>query len=416
MPDITLGIELLLIALAVALITRRTRRPYTIALVIWGLILGFLQLLEPVHLSKELVLVFFLPPLLFEGALHIRTSVLKRRGGLVFGLALVGTLVTALIVGYGARLLLGLDLLLALLLGVIIAPTDPVSVLATFRNANVDRDLSTIVESESLFNDGIAVVLYVILLETLGGVELSILQGVGDFALVVGGGAILGLGLGMLATRFLKRLDDHLIEVMITLVLVYGTYLLAEHLHLSGVIAVSVSGLVVGNQGLSRTSTYSRQSLTLFWEIVAFLVNSVAFLLIGFELQITRLVDDLVPIIMIFAILLFARAIVVYSLGALSRWRLGKRAEEPDQSGLPWRWLHVIFFGGLRGAVPVALALGLPVSLTGRETLVTIVFGVVLFSLVGQGLTMPTLIRRLGLAQDEQIEEQTEQLAMEEAS
>lgn len=128
MPDITLGIELLLIALAVALITRRTRRPYTIALVIWGLILGFLQLLEPVHLSKELVLVIFLPPLLFEGALHIRANVLRMRAGLVFGLALAGTLVTALIVGYGAHLLLGLDLLLALLLGVIIAPTDPVSV------------------------------------------------------------------------------------------------------------------------------------------------------------------------------------------------------------------------------------------------------------------------------------------------
>ncbi|HEX6304226.1 MAG TPA: sodium:proton antiporter, partial [Anaerolineales bacterium] len=323
---------------------------------------------------------------------------------------------TALIVGYGAHLLLGLDLLLALLLGVIIAPTDPVSVLATFRNANVDRDLSTIVESESLFNDGIAVVLYVILLETLEGVELSLLQGVGDIALVVGGGAVLGLGLGMLATRFLKRLDDHLIEVMITLVLVYGAYLLAEHLHLSGVIAVSISGLVVGNQGLVRTSTYSRQSLTLFWEIVAFLVNSVAFLLIGFELHITRLVDDLLPIIMIFAILLFARAIVVYSLGARSRWRLGKRTDEPDQSDLPWRWLHVIFLGGLRGAVPVALALGLPVSLTGRETLVTIVFGVVLFSLVGQGLSMPTLIQRLGLARDEQIEGQSEQLPMEEVT
>ncbi|MEJ2557560.1 MAG: cation:proton antiporter, partial [Anaerolineae bacterium] len=251
MPDLSTLIELLLIALAVAMVTQRTRRPYTIALVIWGLILGLLQLIEPIHLSKELVLTIFLPPLLFEGALHIRAKILRRRAGLVFGLALGGTLLTALIIGAAVHLLLGFDLLTGLLLGAIIAPTDPVSVLATFRAARVDRDLSTIVESESLFNDGIAVVLYVILLKTLDGMPLNPVHTIGDFALVIVGGGALGLGLGILTVQLLRRHDDHLVEVMTTLVVVYGTYLLAEHLHLSGVIAVAVAGLVVGNYGLS---------------------------------------------------------------------------------------------------------------------------------------------------------------------
>ncbi len=383
-------IGLLLIALAVALVTQRTRRPYTIALVIWGLILGLLQLIEPVRLSKELVLTLFLPPLLFEGALHIQARVLRPRAGLVFGLALGGTLLTALIVGAAVHLLLGFDLLTGLLLGVIIAPTDPISVLATFRAAQVDRDLSTIVESESLFNDGIAVVLYVILLRAMEGAPLNPVQGIGNFALIVGAGAALGLGLGALTTQLLKRVDDHLVEVMTTLVVVYGAYLLAEHLHLSGVIAVAVAGLVVGNHGLPQTSPNSRGSVTLFWEIVAFLVNSIVFLLIGFELRPDQLLDDLLLITVVFVVLLATRALIVYGLGALAHWR---------QRNLPWRWRHVMVWGGLRGAVPVALALGLPTSLAGRDTLVAVIFGVVLLSLLGQGLTMPTLLRRLRLAQ-----------------
>jgi CPA1 family monovalent cation:H+ antiporter len=423
MPDLSTLIELLLIALAVAMVTQRTRRPYTIALVIWGLILGLLQLIEPIHLSKELVLTIFLPPLLFEGALHIRAKILRRRAGLVFGLALGGTLLTALIIGAAVHLLLGFDLLTGLLLGAIIAPTDPVSVLATFRAARVDRDLSTIVESESLFNDGIAVVLYVILLKTLDGMPLNPVHTIGDFALVIVGGGALGLGLGILTVQLLRRHDDHLVEVMTTLVVVYGTYLLAEHLHLSGVIAVAVAGLVVGNYGLSRTSPTSRGSVVLFWEIFAFLVNSVVFLLIGFELRPDQLVDDLLSIAIVFVVLLATRAIMVYGMGALVHWRRRDRSADGSWRSLPWSWQHVILWGGLRGAVPVALALGLPTgsstsspvpspqvqagqALAGRDTLVGIVFGIVLISLLGQGLTVPVLLRRLGLAQSEPAREE----------
>lgn len=396
MPELSKIIGLLLVALAVALITRRTRRPYTVALVIAGLLLGMLQLVEAIQLSKELMLTVFLPPLLFEGALHIRAAILRPRAGLVLSLSLLGTLLTALIVGAAAHWLLGFDWLNGLLLGAIIAPTDPVSVLATFRAARVDEELATIVESESLFNDGIAVVLYLLLLNALGGTPLEPLRGIGEFALVVGGGALVGLGLGFLSMRLLNRLGDHLVEVMVTLVAAYGAFLLAEEFHVSGVIAVAVIGLVIGNHGWSRApSLETRKNVALFWEVVAFLVNSILFLLVGFELRLSLLIDDLLSIVTVFSLLLASRALIVYGMGALARWR---------KRDLPLSWQHMILWGGLRGSVPVALALGLPAGLSGRGELVAIVFGVVLFSLLGQGLTMPALLRRLRLIQPETVQ------------
>jgi CPA1 family monovalent cation:H+ antiporter len=389
MSELTTIIVTLLIALVVALVTRRTQRPYTIALVIVGLVLGTLQLVDAIQLSKELVLMVFLPPLLFEGALHIRAVVLRPRAALVLGLAIIGTLLTTLIIGAATHWLLGLDMLSGLLLGAIIAPTDPVSVLATFRSAHVDEELATIVESESLFNDGIAVVLYLLLLNAIGGAPLDPVLGLGNFVLVVGGGVLVGLGIGFLTMRLFSRLGDHMIEVLVTLIAAYGAFLLAEDFHFSGVIAVSVVGLVIGNHGWSQApSPQTRENVALFWEIVAFLVNSILFLLIGFELNPSLLIDDILSILVVFGLLLASRAVLVYGLGALSRRKKNR---------LPISWQHVIFWGGLRGSVPVALALGLPSTLAGRDKLLAIVFGVVLFSLLGQGLTLPSLLRRLKL-------------------
>jgi CPA1 family monovalent cation:H+ antiporter len=215
------------------------------------------------------------------------------------------------------------------------------------------------------------------------------------FALVVGGGALVGLGLGFLSMRLFSRLGDHLVEVLVTLVAAYGAFLLAEEFHVSGMIAVAVVGLVIGNHGWSRApSLETRENVALFWEVTAFLVNSILFLLVGFELRSSLLVDDLLSILMVFGVLMASRALIVYGMGALSRWRGG---------GLPSSWQHVIVWGGLRGSVPVALALGLPLTLAGRDNLVAIVFGVVLFSLLGQGLTIPSLLRRLGLVRRETV-------------
>jgi CPA1 family monovalent cation:H+ antiporter len=186
----------------------------------------------------------------------------------------------------------------------------------------------------------------------------------------------------------MERLDDHLIEIMTTLIAVYGAYLFAEHFHVSGVIAADVRGLIVGNRGLMRTSSSSRQSMIGFWEVIAFLVNSAVFLLIGFELRPDRLAGNLLAAAVIFVVVLAVRAGIVYSLGALLHHQ---------RRDLPVRWRHVILLGGMRGAVPIALALGLPVGLSGRSDLVAIVFGVVLFSLLGRGLSMPRLLQKLEL-------------------
>jgi monovalent cation:H+ antiporter, CPA1 family len=172
--------------------------------------------------------------------------------------------------------------------------------------------------------------------------------------------------------------------------------LLAEELHVSGMIAEAVVGLMIGNHGWSRApSPETRDNVALFWEIVAFLVNSILFLLVGFELRASLLIDDLLTMVIVFGVLMASRALIVYGMGALSRWR-GR--------GLPTSWQHVIVWGGLRGSVPVALALGLPPTLVGRDTLVAIVFGMVLFSLLGQGLTIPKLIHRLGLVRQATIQ------------
>ena len=391
MPSLEIGLELLLVALAVALITRRSGHPYTIALVIWGLVLGVFGALEPLGLSKELVLSVFLPPLLFEGAVQIRVDLLRRRAGLVLLLAFAGTALSALAVGAAARFLLGFEPLTALLLGAMVAPTDPVSVLASFRALRVRRDLSTIVEAESLFNDGVAVVLYVSLLAAIGGESVTLTSAALDFLFVVVGGAVLGGLVGLVAARLLARVDDHLIAVTATIVVAYGAYVLAEHVGVSGVLAVALAGLAFGQQSAGRLSTGSRERVDSFWEIVVFLVNSVLFLLIGFELHLDRLVSELPGALLLLGVLLATRTVIVGGLGLLADWR---------RRDLPHRWRPVIVWAGLRGAVPIALALGLPADLAGRAELVAVVFGIVLISLVGQGLTMPFVLRRAQLGSE----------------
>jgi CPA1 family monovalent cation:H+ antiporter len=388
MPSLEIGLELLLVALAVALITRRSGHPYTIALVIWGLVLGVFGALEPLGLSKELVLSVFLPPLLFEGAVQIRVDLLRRRAGLVLLLAFAGTALSALAVGAAAWLLLGFEPLIALLLGAMVAPTDPVSVLASFRALGVRRDLSTIVEAESLFNDGVAVVLYVSLLAAIGGESVTLTNAALDFLFLVVGGAVLGGVVGLSAARLLARVDDHLIAISATIVVAYGAYVLAEHVGVSGVLAVALAGLAFGQQSSGRLSAGTRERVDSFWEIVVFLVNSVLFLLIGFELHLDRLAGELSDAVLLVGVLLATRTVIVGALGLLVDWRRGD---------LPRRWRPVIVWAGLRGAVPIALALGLPADLPDRGELVAIVFGIVLISLVGQGLTMPFVLRRAQL-------------------
>jgi Na+:H+ antiporter len=386
--------ELLMIAVAVAVAVKYIRLPYTVALVFVGLTIGFTDVFPALHLSKEVILFVFLPPLLFEGTLNMDLKLLKDHSLLVGLLALAGTLISTALMGLALHWLLHLPLAIAFLLGAIVTPTDPVSVLATFKEHGVTKGLSTIVEGESVFNDGIGVVIYLLLLETIGGHELTAPWAMKMFFWEVLAGAGVGLVLGMIAHGILGKIDDHLIEVLISLILAYGSYLLAERLHCSGVVAVVCAGLFMGNYGrILSMSPRTRMSLSHFWDVVAFTVNSLLFLLIGIDLDSGSLIHLLPKIALVFVLMLVARSFTVYLITFISA-RLGR------DTSLAWR--HVMNWAGLRGSIPIALVLGLPIAMTQRDELVGIVFGVVFFSLVIQGLTIQPLLKKLGLIGDDE--------------
>jgi len=400
MIDTTTAIELLLIAVLVAVITDYIKLPYTVALVLGGLVVGLSTFFEGIYLSQDLILLIFLPPLLFEGSINMDLEELQKRGLIVSILALAGTFLSALAIGYILHVVLRTPFMVALLIGAMVTPTDPVSVLATFKELGVSRGLATIVEGESVFNDGIGVVLYLILLDILRGQEVTIVEGLQSFTFAVVGGAVIGLVLGYLAYRLLGHIDDHLVEVMVSLILAYGVFLLAERIHASGVIAVVVAGLIIGNYGraFSMTPT-TRITLTSFWEVASFIVNSLLFLLIGLQIDRARLLDHMTYITVTIVATVIVRAISVYGLSGFVGL-LGYK--------LPRSWQHVINWGGLKGSIPLALALGLPAGLELRDSIVSTVFGVVAFSLLAQGLTIRPLLERLGLVERTEIAAQYE--------
>ncbi len=265
MSETTLLVELLVVAVLVAIVVKYVRLPYTIALVLAGVGVGLLPEVPAFPVDPDLWLLLFLPPLLFEGTINMDLELLKRYATPVGVLAFVGTLLSVFLLAAFFHWALGLPVALAALLGVMLSPTDPVSVLALFKEHGVARGLQTIVEGESVFNDGVAVVLYLIVLGVLHGESISVAVGIVEFIKVVAGGALVGLVLGYLTHRLYSVIDDHLIEVGLSLVLAYGSFLIAERLEVSGVIAVVVAGLIIGNYGrIFSMSPSTRLSLTHF--------------------------------------------------------------------------------------------------------------------------------------------------------
>ena len=390
MPGLEIIVGLLSISAVVAIACKYTRLPYAIALVITGLIIGLMPFDIPTeHLSPKLILFLFLPPLLFEGALQMNLEQLKTQAWMVFLLAVPGTIISTLVGAVGFHYLLDIPWVWAFLIGVMIVPTDPVSVLASFRQYGVAPKLALLVEGESVFNDGVGVVLYLLVLKFLKGQTLTVSEGMTEFLLIVIGGAAIGLILGYLGYLALLKLDDHLTEVTISVILAFSSYQLAEHLHMSGVIAAVVAGIITGNYGrvLAMEPT-TRITLTHFWEVIVFLLNSLLFLLIGLRLNTVILHSNLQMLAVAVLIMLFSRAVSAYGLTAFSR-------------EIPWSWRHTIFWGGLRGSVPIALVLGLSgvenIDPVLQQQAVTLVFGMVLFSLLVQGLSMGWVLKKLGL-------------------
>lgn len=394
---------LMLIATLVSMLAQRVKIPYAISLVVVGLLVGAPHLIPDARLDPHVLFTVLLPPLLFESSLHLRLNELKEVWKPTAIFAVAGTILSTLIVGSLCHLLLGIPWASALLFGALISSTDPISVLALFKQLGVGKRLSLLMESESLFNDGIAVVLFSILVTLAEGGDISAAGGVEKLLVVALGGAAIGTGLGFFASRITEEFDDHLLELMLTTVVAYGSYLCAEYAHTSGVIAVVAAGLIVGNHGMRRgMSATTRLTVLSFWEFAAFVVNSIVFLLVGIQVTLVDLHGNSLLVLTSILIVPLARAIVVYGLAPLSAL-VG--------TSIPSRWQHVLFWGGLRGALSMALALGLSSKVPFRDELIVMTFGVVLSSLLLQGLTVGKLISFLGLVERDENKKRLNELA-----
>ncbi len=391
------AVATLAIAMIVAVAARRLKLPYTVGLVFVGAALTLTKPDFGPHLTHELIFDLILPPLLFEAALTLSWRELLRDSVPLLMLAGLGTVISATVVTTACVALLHWPTPSALVFGALIAATDPVAIIAMFKDNNVKGRLRLLVESESLLNDGAAAVLFVMALAWAEG------RGVGDgasevlmtLARIVLGGVAVGALTGGAAILLAMGTADYLIEVALTTIAAFGSFLLAEHFHLSGVLACVTAGLMMGNLGLLREEARSylsykgREFVHGFWEYAAFLANSMVFLMIGVDVAATPFAAyGATLIVSVISIVLLARAITVYPLSALflpTRWRISFGEQ------------HVLWWGGLRGALGLALALSLPDALPMRDVIVVATFGVVAFSIVVQGLTMPMLMRRLGL-------------------
>jgi len=392
-------IGLLVAAIVVAQIARRLALPYTVGLVIAGIVLAALRINIGLPLTHDLIFEVILPPLLFEAALNIHWNELRRDLLPVLTLAVLGTVVSAAAVSAGMIYFLGWAVPSALVFGVLIAATDPVAVIATFKDNRIVGRMRLLVESESLFNDGVAAVLFALVLAWAQDADSAnatdAIHVLRELLVTAGGGILVGLASGAVAIAVAGRISDHLVEATVTTVAAYGSFILAEHFHVSGVLATVVAGLSIGHIAQPGDGNRSgaltlrgREFVLALWEFIGFIANSVVFLLIGVSIAgivlNQRSVEALLATI---GIVLVGRALTVYPICLMfgrTRW------------AVPLREQHVLWWGGLRGALALALALALPATMEMRGEILIAAFGVVAFSVIAQGLTMPLLLRSLG--------------------
>jgi monovalent cation:H+ antiporter, CPA1 family len=394
-------IILLLVATVVALLSRQFRVPYVTGLVLAGLaIANFLP--SRIGLDSSLILNLFLPILLFEAAINTDISRLRSTVKPISLLAGPGVILASGVCATGLKFAIGLDWTTALVLGTLLAITDTVSVIAVFKEVTVPSRLTTIVEGESLFNDGVALVLLNLILIFHATGSFSLLAATQQLIIVIAGGSFVGLILGYLAAGLFARLDDNLSGILLTVALALGAYQVGHFMGVSGVVAVVVAGLMVGNVGLSRQVSASNQvTLYSFWDYAGFGVNTFIFLLIGVEVNPAALWQTLPAVLLAILAYQIGRILAVYPLLAILRW-----FDRP----VPLRWQHVLFLGNIKGSLSMALALSLPVTLVSRSYVIAVVFGAVLLSLVLQGLSLPWLVKRLNLTTLSPARRQTENL------
>jgi CPA1 family monovalent cation:H+ antiporter len=395
MPDPELALlTLFAIATGVALVVRRLSIPYTVGLVVAGLAIGATHSFQAPLLTKELLFAVFLPGLLFEAAFNLDFSHFWHNRLAVFSLALPGVVasiaVTAALltpVADALHFVQGFRFIDGLIFAALLAATDPIAVVGLFKSLGAPRRLGVLMEGESLLNDGTAVVFFTLILAVASGREASVGGAAVSFVRVVGVGVLVGAVAGLLASQVIHRVDEAMIEITVTTLAAYASFIGAERFGGSGVIATVVAGMICGNHaaptGMSPTT---RIAVDVFWQYVAFAFNSLVFLLMGFEVSGTDLLSTWRPILIAFLAVTLGRAIVVAGVTGLLR-----RSRER----LPWRWAVALSWGGLRGALSMVLALSLGAEFPHRHLLVTMTFGVVILSILVQGLTMAPLLRWL---------------------
>jgi CPA1 family monovalent cation:H+ antiporter len=381
------AVVLLLIAAVVAILTRRLRMPYSVGLVATGMAIALLPFAPRVTLTKDLVFTGLLPPLIFEAVFSLSWKELRRDLTVIITLATAGVALSAAVTAVGMHFLARWEWIGAVLFGVLIAATDPVSVIAIFREARAHGRLRMVVEAESLFNDGTAAVAFGAIVALSMGQPLSA-SGVFRTALItIGGGVLCGALVGNLVLYLIGSTQDHMVETTCTTVAAWGSFLLADSLQSSGVFATLTAGLILGNLSDHSFSDRGREAVQVFWEYAAFVANSIIFLLIGMRETSRRLGEVWIAAVIAIFVVTLGRAAAVYPI-CLSFARSTLRVSRSQQ--------HVLFWGGLRGALALALVLGLPENMTRREEIIAVSFAVVAFSIFAQGMTIAPLLRRVG--------------------
>lgn len=382
---VTLGL-LLFVACLVAIITRRIGLPYTIGLVIAGIALSLIGYRSRIVLTPDLIFTVLLPPLVFEAALHLKWRRFREGAPLVLSLAFVGTVLSAAVVAAGMHWGIGWGWPASLVFGSLIAATDPVSVIAMMKEQDAAPRLRFTMEAESLLNDGAAAVLFALCVAAIGGGATDIGTIATSVVVTVFGGLLCGIVVAGPLLLLAGRSDDHLVELTLSVLAAYGSFLVAEKLGVSGVLATLAAGMLIGNLGPMRTLTErGGEALIRFWDFAAFLANSIIFLLIGSREAEQPFGAFLWPAIVGIVLVLAGRAIAIYPIAALfarTRFAVDRLTQ------------HILFWGGLRGALGLALALAVPATLPEHDALIGVAFAVVAFSIFVQGSTMPRLLRR----------------------
>ncbi|MFC3885830.1 cation:proton antiporter [Bacillus songklensis] len=387
-----LGLILVIVAAGVTAVAKKFKQPYSIALVIVGALIGLLDIpvLEPLKLFitegeifNFVVITLFLPALLGEASLKLPFSHLRENKGPILALAFGGTLLSFLIVGFSAYYLFDFSLTASFVFASLMSATDPISVLSIFKTLGVHKRLSIVVEGESLFNDGLAVVLFKIsafsLLAYIEAGWAGFGYGLWEFVKVISLGIMIGGALGYGFSKLTSYFDDYPLEIIFSVILFYGSFLIAEGVHASGVIAVVVAALIFGNYGARiGMSPTTKLNIRNFWEVGALLANSLVFLMVGLEITRIDVKDKWAYVLAAIVVVLIARSVAVYISMAFIK-------------NFPASWKHIINWGGLKGSLSIALVLSLPRDFSGREDVLLLAFSVVLFSLVFQSLTIKPL-------------------------